>query len=120
MELAVAAFAYFLPTIIAAARGHHNGGAVFALNLLLGWTVLGWIAALVWAVTAVRKDLKRPSIMQELQAEIAKKNAAESSATPAEMPAEAPADDLEALRAEGRISEEEYQALRASRRKTPR
>jgi Superinfection immunity protein len=25
--------------------------AIFALNLLLGWTFLGWVAALVWALT---------------------------------------------------------------------
>jgi hypothetical protein len=49
---------YFIPTIIAVARGHHNAGAIAVLNILLGWTVLGWIAALVWAATAVER---RPS-----------------------------------------------------------
>jgi hypothetical protein len=43
--------AYFLPTIVAVARGHHNAFAILLLNLLLGWTGLGWIFALVWAVT---------------------------------------------------------------------
>jgi hypothetical protein len=42
---------YFLPALIATAREHHNAGAVFALNLLLGWTLLGWIGAIVWAFT---------------------------------------------------------------------
>ncbi|MGA2777206.1 MAG: superinfection immunity protein [Steroidobacteraceae bacterium] len=45
---------YFLPTIIAFARNHHNAWAIFALNFLLAWTVIGWIAALVWSLTAVR------------------------------------------------------------------
>jgi len=38
---------YFLPSII----GHQTRsfGGVFVLNLLLGWTVIGWIAALMWA-----------------------------------------------------------------------
>ena len=45
---------YFLPTIIAAIREHHNAGAIFMLNLLLGWTLLGWIIAIVWACTAVK------------------------------------------------------------------
>ena len=40
---------YFLPSFIAAASGHRNGGAIFLLNLLLGWTVLGWVVALAWA-----------------------------------------------------------------------
>jgi hypothetical protein len=46
---------YFLPWIWAGLRGHHQRSAIAVLNLLLGWTVLGWIIALVWASTAVRK-----------------------------------------------------------------
>lgn len=46
-------FVYLLPGIIAASRKHHNAAAIFILNLLLGWTVLGWIASLVWATTSV-------------------------------------------------------------------
>ncbi|MCH8491335.1 MAG: superinfection immunity protein [Oceanicaulis sp.] len=45
----------FLPTIIALARGHHNGFAIFLTNLLLGWTVIGWIIALIWSVTAIER-----------------------------------------------------------------
>ena len=41
---------YFLPALIAARNGHSHPGAVFALNLLLGWTFLGWAGALVWAL----------------------------------------------------------------------
>ncbi len=41
---------YFLPTLIAVLRQHKNTLAVFLLNLLLGWTVLGWIGSLVWSV----------------------------------------------------------------------
>jgi Superinfection immunity protein/Putative peptidoglycan binding domain len=50
---------YFLPALIAASRHHHNAMAIFALNLLLGWTVLGWIAALIWSLTAVNRALDR-------------------------------------------------------------
>lgn len=42
---------YFVPTIIAAKRNAINVAWIVVLNLLLGWTVLGWIAALVWACT---------------------------------------------------------------------
>jgi cytochrome c biogenesis protein CcdA len=45
---------YFLPTIVAASRGHHNRSAIFMLNLLTGWTFVGWVAAFVWSYTAVR------------------------------------------------------------------
>jgi len=42
---------YFLPAAIAADKGKSNAGAICALNLLLGWTVIGWVAALVWSLT---------------------------------------------------------------------
>lgn len=51
--LAVAIALYFLPGIIAANRGHPNGGSIFLLNLLLGWTFLGWVVALVWSVSSI-------------------------------------------------------------------
>lgn len=44
---------YFLPTFFAMTRSHHNSTAIFLLNLLLGWTLLGWVIALVWSFTAV-------------------------------------------------------------------
>ena len=43
---------YWLPSGVALARGHQNSWAIVALNLFLGWTVLGWILALVWSLTA--------------------------------------------------------------------
>ena len=51
---------YFVPTVIAACRGHHNQGAIFALNLLLGWTLIGWVAAFVWSCTAIAGRVKNP------------------------------------------------------------
>ena len=41
---------YFLPTILAAR--HPNSTAIFALNLFLGWTFIGWVMAFIWAYTA--------------------------------------------------------------------
>lgn len=43
---------YFIPAIIAAVRGHKNRMAITALNVLLGWTFVGWVAAFVWALTS--------------------------------------------------------------------
>jgi hypothetical protein len=40
---------YFLPSIIALARSQRDLLAIFLLNLFLGWSVIGWIVALVWA-----------------------------------------------------------------------
>ena len=42
---------YFIPTIVANSRGKRNTGAIFAMNLLLGWTFLGWVLSLIWALT---------------------------------------------------------------------
>ena len=46
--IVVAGF-YFLPTIFAVASKKKNASAIFFTNLLLGWTVIGWIIALIWA-----------------------------------------------------------------------
>jgi len=46
---------YFVPTMIAGARKHHQGGGILALNIFLGWTLIGWIAALVWACAATER-----------------------------------------------------------------
>jgi threonine/homoserine/homoserine lactone efflux protein len=45
----------FLPSIIAVIRHNHATGRIFLLNLLLGWTGIGWIVALVWACTGERR-----------------------------------------------------------------
>ena len=41
---------YFLPSIIALTRSKRDLLAIFLLNLFLGWSVIGWIVALVWAL----------------------------------------------------------------------
>jgi hypothetical protein len=41
---------YFLPAIVAAARHTHNATGVLLLNLFLGWTMIGWVVALVMAL----------------------------------------------------------------------
>jgi ABC-type transport system involved in cytochrome c biogenesis permease component len=47
---------YLIPTIIAFGRRHHSRWAIMMTNLLLGWSGLGWIAALIWSLTGVRRD----------------------------------------------------------------
>lgn len=48
---ALAAAAYFLPAIVAVLRNRRNWLAICALNTLLGWSVVGWVVAAVWAVS---------------------------------------------------------------------
>lgn len=54
---------YFLPTVIAVAKDRPNKGAIFALNLLLGWTFIGWLGAFIWSLTSGRAALP-PIIIQ--------------------------------------------------------
>ena len=49
--LFLAAVIYFIPLILAATENRPNTAAIGALNLLLGWTFIGWVVALVWALT---------------------------------------------------------------------
>ena len=48
---------YFLPTIIA--RDKADLTAIFLVNLLLGWTIIGWFIALIWACAAERYIARR-------------------------------------------------------------
>ena len=42
-------FLYLFPWILAVGLRHRNAGPIFFINLLLGWTFIGWVAALVMA-----------------------------------------------------------------------
>lgn len=82
--IAIAIILYFIPAIVAGQRGHANTGAIIALNLLLGWTFLGWVAAMVWACTNnVRQLTPMPSALspdllaQHIAAEVARQRQAE-------------------------------------------
>ena len=43
---------YFLPAIVACRRNHRQAAAIILLDLFLGWSLIGWVAALVWAATS--------------------------------------------------------------------
>jgi uncharacterized membrane protein YqaE (UPF0057 family) len=53
--LATVACLYFLPTLVVKIRGAKCAGGVFVLNLFLGWTVIGWLAGLIWAASTPKK-----------------------------------------------------------------
>ena len=58
LALCAAIYLYFIPFAIAHARRHKYTKTVFLLNLLFGWTGLGWIVLVVWAF-AGKKDRKK-------------------------------------------------------------
>ncbi|WP_342647248.1 superinfection immunity protein [Mucilaginibacter sp. CSA2-8R] len=45
---------YFIPAFVG--RNKRDRMGITLLNLFLGWSILGWIGALIWAVTSERKD----------------------------------------------------------------
>ena len=51
VALAVGALIYIVPAVLAFHNRKRNAIAIAALNLFLGWTLVGWVAALVWALT---------------------------------------------------------------------
>lgn len=63
MVTAISALLYFFPSIIGWRK--KNFGAIFVLNLLLGWTIIGWIVSLVWALT---HDAKTTIVVQQTAA----------------------------------------------------
>jgi hypothetical protein len=50
VHLAILIVLYFLPAIIG--RNKHNATGIFLLNFFLGWTVIGWVIAFIWACAA--------------------------------------------------------------------
>ena len=47
-------FLYFLPAYLA--RNKPNFTSILILNILAGWTGIGWIIALVWALSSGRQQ----------------------------------------------------------------
>ena len=40
-----------LPSIVAFVRKHRSKWSIFIINILLGWTIIGWIITLVWSLS---------------------------------------------------------------------
>lgn len=49
--LTIVAGIYCIPTYIAFRKNHPNAVAIAALNILLGWMFVGWVGALIWALS---------------------------------------------------------------------
>ncbi len=46
---------YVLPALLAWVMASPHRVAITMLDLLLGWTIIGWLAALIWALTSGRE-----------------------------------------------------------------
>ena len=64
---------YFFPSICG--KDKNNKWAIFVFNLFLGWTFIGWVIALVWALTKdnkpiiidQKKDIKQSSVEEQIE-----------------------------------------------------
>ncbi|MGY6634321.1 MAG: superinfection immunity protein [Alkalilacustris sp.] len=45
------ALGYFIPTLIALTRQRDQRLKLFLVNLLTGWTLIGWMVAFIWAIS---------------------------------------------------------------------
>jgi hypothetical protein len=55
-------FFYFLPTLQALSKDHLDIGSIAIVNILFGWTVIGWFVSLVWACSGnTRRNHDRTS-----------------------------------------------------------
>lgn len=87
----MAAVLYLLPSIIGWEKPH--AAQVVTLNILLGWTLLGWVIALVWALKK-EPEPQAPTSGPKLQSTVSVADELER---------------LKKLRDEGVISMEEYE-----------
>ena len=53
--LAICLLFYFAPALVAHSRRHSAATGLFVTNLLLGWTVIGWVVCLIWALSGPRE-----------------------------------------------------------------
>jgi hypothetical protein len=49
--LAILFLPYWVPTIIAFSRKHPSKAGILAVNFFFGWTFVGWVLSLAWALS---------------------------------------------------------------------
>lgn len=41
---------YMVPSLVAIFRGHKDVVSILLINILLGWTMVGWLIAFIWSI----------------------------------------------------------------------
>ena len=62
--LIILVFIYILPAVIANNRNVKNQGLILLVNVLLGWTLLGWVLVFIWAIV----EKEDPALVTEPKA----------------------------------------------------
>lgn len=100
---------YLLPTFEAWKRRHKSLVSIALLNIFLGWTLLGWVAAMVWAC---KSQVQSVEVVHTAPTAAA----APAPASPAAPPTNSLPDELRKLaklRDDGILNEDEFQAQKA-------
>ena len=56
LKAVVVLIAYFLPAINAYSKRHRSRGMILIINLLAGWTLIGWLLLLGWSWSSAKDD----------------------------------------------------------------
>lgn len=59
LSITLASF-YFLPFMVAAGRDHHLTVPILLTNFLTGWTGVGWVVSLAWAMLSPAEPPRPP------------------------------------------------------------
>jgi hypothetical protein len=62
--IVIAVFIYFVPSIIAYRKKKRDVTPILLINIFLGWTLIGWVVALIWAVSSEKKITDREKMLQ--------------------------------------------------------
>ena len=65
---------YMFPAYLARSRGHRISDSIATFNLFLGWTIIGWIAALIWAQNDFDESRKQETPYEMLKPYLRKLN----------------------------------------------
>ena len=64
--LALLFFVYFAPAVVASSRSHTSSAAIWFANFFVGWTVIGWVLCLIWALSGRREVVLYPAVLYGL------------------------------------------------------
>ena len=56
VDILCAIYFYVFPSLLAVHESHPHARAVALVNLLLGWTIVGWLASLFWVLSSAPKE----------------------------------------------------------------
>lgn len=64
--IALAIALYFAPGLVAVLCGHPKAVGIIILNLVLGWTLIGWVMSFIWACRQPEADSADAAVAKRL------------------------------------------------------